>query len=311
MTWDKTPWFIGNGAEHSPEVARLVLFASTGGAEGIADSGDLKVLAQGSPGGSVRVMPGAALLVNRSAGGAQQSYGGRNPTEDVVAVAATGTGGGRSDLVIARVEDPQYSPWQAPGDPTSAQYIFTRVIQNVPAGTTDARALNLGYPAIALARIDIPAGTGAISQAMIKDVRKLARPRNSRHTLIQTPTAAKAFTTALVDHLTFGSVDIPTWATHMILRGDLAGIVLRTATSNAEMRVRLGAAFTQVTAATEEAGRRLSMLSAGEIFIVPEARGGVRDVAIQVRKSDGGTGAWSTDQFSTGVIDLQFVEKAE
>lgn len=311
MSWDRVPWFIGNGAEHSPELARLVLYASTGGAEGTIEAADLKVLPQAVAAGSVRISAGAALLLNRSAGGAQQTYGGRNPTEETVAISPTGSGGGRSDLVIARVEDPQYSPWQAPADPVTGQYIFTRVIENVPAATTSAEDLNLGYPAIALARIDIPASTSAITAAMIKDVRKIARPRRLRTTLVKLPTAVTAVGTAFADTLAFGNVDVPKWATQMILRGDVAGAVIRNATSNAEVRARLGTNYTQTTAATEEANRRVAFLAAGKMAVPSAIRGTAQPLAIQLRKSDGGDGTWQVDTFTTGVFDLEFLEEAE
>lgn len=307
--WEKTPWFVGGGAEHSPELARLVLFASTAGAEGVVTHDSLKVRALGTPGGGVRIRPGAALMLNRSSGGAQQTYAARNPAEHEVGIGATSSSG-RSDLVVARIEDPQYSPWPAPADVTTAQYVRTFVVTNVASSTTSAAQLNLGYPAIALARIDIPANTSSITDAMIKDVRRVAQSRRARRTLIATPTTSIAFPTTIGDVLAMGSVDVPEWATYMYLRGDLGGAVLRSATSNAEMRVRLGGEVTQTVAVTEEAGRRTNMLSAGRIYVAPHVRGGVRDVAIQARKSDTGTGAWSIDAYSTGVVDVEFVEEA-
>lgn len=309
--WDRTPWFVGGGAEHSPELARMVLFASTGGAEGIVTPSDLKVLAQSSPAGSVRVTPGAALLLNRHAGGGQQTYGARNPVEHVVSISPTAAGAGRSDLVIARVEDPQYAPWVAPADPLAAQYVFTRVIQNVPAGTVSAVGLNLGYPAIALARIDIPASTTAITAAMVKDVRRLAQPRQLREVRSLTPSAKAVLTTSFANTFNFGTVEVPAWATHMHLRGDVSGAVLTGATSNSEWRAGLsGIANTDAVATTSEQNRRITTFSSGTLAIPSANRGGTVNLVLQGRNSSS-TGEWAVDTFSTGAIDVQFIERAE
>jgi hypothetical protein len=168
---------VGGGAVHAPELGRQVAYQATHHSEGIIDIGDLKVTAQTVPGGSVRHAAGGATLLNRSPGGAGQSYVGYNPSEvNPIPITATGGGAGRSDLVIVRVKDPQYPPWPAPADRAVGPYIETVVLTGVPSATKTARELNLGYPAIALARIDIPAGTGTITNAMIKDLRKMAVP---------------------------------------------------------------------------------------------------------------------------------------
>ena len=80
MALDSTPWFVGGGAQHSPEVARSLAYASTNGAEGTCGISDLRVQAQSVPNGSVQVIPGAALLLNRYTGGVGQTYALRNAT---------------------------------------------------------------------------------------------------------------------------------------------------------------------------------------------------------------------------------------
>lgn len=95
----------------------------------------------------------------------------------MVAIAATGSAGGRSDLIVAQVEDPNMAgePWQTPTNPAVGPYIFTRVIPNVPAGTTSLRPLGYsGRSAIVLARVDLPASTGTVTASMITDLRELA-----------------------------------------------------------------------------------------------------------------------------------------
>lgn len=173
-----TPWAIGNGAEHQVEVARQQTFDATGGAEGVSRPGNLKVQPLSVPGTKVRVAPGGALLVNRYPGGDGQSYTVRNDAQVEVDVSATGSGGRRSDLVVARVLDPQYEG-QPPTDPDDFDYARVEVIQGVSSSTKTARDLNLNYPAIALARIDLPASTGTVQSSHITDLRELAQPRRS------------------------------------------------------------------------------------------------------------------------------------
>lgn len=222
MGWDSVPWFVGGGAQHSPEVARLLSYVAFGGAEGILGPGDLKVQALAVPGSSVRVAPGACAILSRALGGAYQAYAGRMPTEDTVAIAATGSAGGRSDLIVARIEDPNLSgePWGAPVDPAVGPYIFTRVIANVPATTTTVAELGLGYSAVALARVDIPASTATITDAMIVDLRKLARPRRERRLFTAVPAADDLLTSpafAQWPAVATWDVDVPAWATKAVL----------------------------------------------------------------------------------------------
>ena len=180
MAWESAPWMIGLGVEHSVEVARLLAHAGTGGAEGIVTPGDCKVQPLNTPGTKIRVAPGAVLLKNRYPGGQQQTYVGRNTTEHEVSVTATGSGGGRSDLVVARVLDPQYEG-QEPVDPNDFDYMRTEIIEDIPSSTKRFDELGLDYPAVALARIDLPASTGTVEAEHITDLRRMAQPRKERH----------------------------------------------------------------------------------------------------------------------------------
>lgn len=218
MAWDAVPWFVGGGAHHSPEVARLLAYAATGGAEGIVTPGDLKVQATLVPGGSVDIAPGDCLIRHRGQGGDSQTYAGRNHTRDNVTIAAT-SGTARSDLIVAQIEDPFIAgePWQEPSDVTAGPYIYTRVIPNVPPWT--ARLQDVagfeGRTAIALARVDVPANTGTITNDMITDLRKLAMPRSKRQMYVHSIATARDLTSTtsvkwLADTI---NIEIPEWAT--------------------------------------------------------------------------------------------------
>lgn len=170
---------------------------------------------------SVRVSTGACIINSRASGGGHQSYVGRNIGQDVIPISATGSSAGRSDLIVARVEDPFMAgeQWEDPSDVTRGPYIFTRVIPNVPANTTTAPS---GSSAIALARIDIPPNTGTINTGMIKDLRRLAQPRSATITVGGVPNSYTHYVGQTEQGDPFGMarvsdvnpfVDIPAWAT--------------------------------------------------------------------------------------------------
>jgi hypothetical protein len=199
-------------------VARLLAYAATGGAEGIITPGDLKVVATTVPGGTVDIAPGDCLIRHRGQGGDSQTYAARNHTRDNVSLASTG-GTSRSDLIVAQIEDPFIAgePWQTPADVTAGPYIYTRVIPNVPPWTTRVQEVTgfEGRTAITLARVDIPANTGTITNDMIVDLRELAMPRSKRQLYVHSIAAAKDLKSTtgvqwLSDEI---AVDIPHWAT--------------------------------------------------------------------------------------------------
>lgn len=221
---DPVPWLVGGGVEHSPEVVRQALYDSTGGAEGVSSVGGLKVLANSTPNGTVRVLPGGGILNNRYAGGAGQSYAVRNASQTSVPIKATGSASGRVDMVVIRVLDAQYEG-SAPPDPNTFQYTRLTVIEGVTAGVKSAKELGLSYPAIALAKVTIPKSTSTITAGMITDLREMAQPRRSevirahaavvsdRETLTATGADGEWFPNAGAKQ----DIPIPVWATRMII----------------------------------------------------------------------------------------------
>lgn len=182
MAHDGVPWFIGGGAEHSPEVCRMLGYVAFMGAEGVVGELDCRCLAMSTPTNKIRVMPGAYAIKDRGAGQKLQMYAGRVVSQDEVATTATDASGPRSDLVLIRVENPNEagSPWQVPASVTDGPYVFTRIIEGVPANTASVEDLGLGYSGIAIARIDLPASTSSVTQAMITDLRSIAKPGGQR-----------------------------------------------------------------------------------------------------------------------------------
>lgn len=319
MTFDPVPWFVGGGAQHSPEVARTFAYAATSGAQGVVGVGDLKVTALATPGSSVQVNPGAALIRSKAAGGSSQTYVGRNPSADTVAIAATGSGAGRSDLVVARVEDPFMAgePWQDPTDPTVGPYIFTRIISNVPASTTSVDGLNLGFSAIALARIDIPASTATITQAMITDLRKVALPRTEREVKVFLPGDGRVSNSAAWQQLcpfAGGPYSVPEWASTAVVVAHASGLEQVTGNYLGDLRVNLFGQVTQNTVMdlnwTGNPARYTFMVG-GRIAVPAQYRGTTIGAGALDAYRRSGPGVVESDSGTTVVLDITFQETAE
>lgn len=319
MSWDNVPWLVGGGAEHSPEVARALAYAATGGKEGVTTPEGLKVSALATPGSSVRVAPGVAAVLNRDTGGAQQTYILRNISDTNVAITATGSGSGRSDLVIARVEDPFNSgtPWATPTDPKVGPYVHARVIVGVAPGTTKVPP---GYGnAIALARIDIPVSTATITDAMITSVRTMPSPRRERDLTTFVGGAVQAATQTLNTWTTWPaqvtrSVEIPAWATRVSLVGSLGGVVLRNAGFVGYVRLKLGtlltpAAGVDLNAAAGGNPQRVNISVGGSIEIPANLRGTTQTLTAEVQRL-GETGALESYSYSLHTLDVEFEERA-
>jgi hypothetical protein len=177
MAFTGVPMMIGGGeALHSADLMRHLVSNFFYGVEGVIRAGDCQIKAQPAPDGSVRMVPGGVAVENRSLGGSRQAYFDYNDQDERIPIEATGSAGGRSDLIIARVEDPYAAgtQWQYPVDRKRGPYIFPRVIPNVDRRIFNVHQLDLGYSAITLARVDVPANTTAITQNMIVDLRSMA-----------------------------------------------------------------------------------------------------------------------------------------
>jgi hypothetical protein len=162
------------------EIGRLVAYMASAGTSGVVGPKDCHVVEFVTPGAGVRVRPGAVVVQSGYASAGQQAYVMRNPGDDVVTITPTGTGSGRSDLVCARVLDDQY-----PG--VGASSVESFVVEDVDPGTSSVDdAIAQGKTgldaATALARLDIPASTSVITQAMATDLRELVNPRQSIYT---------------------------------------------------------------------------------------------------------------------------------
>lgn len=327
MAFDPVPWAVGGGAEHSVNVARNDSFVGARGNEGIVGPTSWQVRELNVPGTSVRVSSGVGLILNRTAGYSSEMYTARSGEETQLAIAATGSGSGRSDLVVVRIEDPYLngSQWQVPVDPTVGPYVNPVVISGVPDTTTAVADLGLGYSAIALARIDIPASTGTITQSMITDLRQVANPRRNRelftYAMVEGETEQGITTIAAGEYfpnLARWDLRIPEWATEMHIVAQMVGARATADQVYGRLWVGIGdIGQTSPNALTTQEIRfdtpfgsgvtRQTFIAADNVSIPSSIRGQVRRFGIRARK-DGGDGNVTVDWGSAVTLDIEFRE---
>lgn len=305
---EMVPWFIGvEGVQHSAEVARMLPYMVAGDRSGVVAPGDLKVQPLSTPGAGVRVMPGGAILKNVFPGGGQQAYMARNPQATNLTVAATGSNAGRTDLVVARIDDPQYQG-QTPPDVNDYGYARLEVLQG------RSSAAGLSYPVVELATIVIPANTATITAGMIRDRRDLAQGRTQRFIEMSHPSSTTDITGSSYHTVGAINVPVPEWATVAKVKADLSGVpVLRGWVSGQFNGVFPG----QALEPTWVRGHAYSTSHAGSIsgftalqFAVPSAwQGTVQPFSFRVRReSDADNGLMRVDAGSTLSLDVTFEE---
>lgn len=315
MGWDPVPWFIEGGAQHSANIARKLAYAALGGQEGIIGATDLEVRATAVPGTNIRVYPGAGGIRNRASGIRDEMYLGTNLTEDLVAITATSASGPRSDMIIARVENPYPTgePWPDPTNPVVGPYIRTAVISNVGSGALVIPPAFAGYSAIPLARIDMPASTATVAQSYITDLRFMAPvQREHRQFVIQqagTDTASETVFT-LWPYALNQPVKVPLWATKASIHAVVAGARFGPGNVRGDIRSGLDTLKTQINVYDVSAttADRTDVHSGGNIDIPAALRGTTVNVYVEARKYtavDINTSLVS-DQFTTCILDIEF-----
>lgn len=322
---DLTPWASGDPARpHSAETARSVAYAATGGGDGVVLPDGCKVLPLATPGGSVRVMPGAVAAINRAANGAGQSFIGRVISEHVVAIPATGSTGGRTDLIAAIFRDPSSGNGGVEGGPgfevvaiPDASGTATR-LQQVPG-----YEFTSGY---ALARVVLPASTATVTAAMITDLRWLVQEK-TLPVWAQATSPGSTDTSAPRDALTHAGsstfirwpsaasfpVKVPPWATHAVIRATISSLVVKVGATNGRMRA---SAFGQQTPHVsydqnwDGGPYRVDKSFGGELPIAPQYRDTVQSINFDGNRSSG-AGYLDADAFTTSLLDITFLQRIE
>lgn len=323
---ENIPWSVGGGI-HSPALARMLAYQATSGAEGIAGIGDFLVKQQSVAAGSVTISAGGGIMVSRYPGARNESYMCRAGDSTTLAVPQNAGGSTRYDLVIARVDD-----WNMPGGQATPASLPTNeipaakfeLITNVAAATKTAKELGLNYPAIALARIAVPAATSAITQAMITDLREVAVPRRKRdlRTINLSPTRN--------DPLDFTgtsgevwpddaqwTVEVPEWASLVRVKTDWYSVARAGGTAS-DARVWVVVGYGRADKKQSQQGNlrgsntaaeRVSVGNADSLAIPSTMRGQSVLVLLQGYKSSAaGTPSFVCDGFSSVACDLEFLE---
>lgn len=327
--FDPGPYAV-DGSRIRAATLRAGLFSSTGGAEGVVQAADLKVRPLPTPGAGIAIDRGTALILNRSGNVTGETYAARAPLGSTVDGPAA-AGAARSHLVVVRIEDPEFSPWTLPQgtDPATYQYPKPIIVQNVAPGTTSAAQLNLGYSALALARLDIPANTSTITEGMIKDLRKVARPRRERRVSMWRPADGVKEIKGPPQGAGFQVfpsmselVPTPSWATQVKMIVNVGGLLQANGNITGGMKAEYGGngdayLSTDVSGIHWVSGgqvERTTIVIAGELALSAAYRGEDHYVRLSTQINNPTaplTGALQADEWTTVTVDLEFVEVPE
>ena len=309
MTLFQVP-LLTNGASHPAQAIRMMIRDLARGAEGITEGDDLKVTQLGTPGGSVQIADGSGVVRGR-VDAFQGSYAVCNTGSDTIAIAANGGGSTRYDLVVLRVEDPEY---EGTLDPEVDDINYFQVVSNV---SSTATAPADGRTCITLARIAIPAATATITDAMITDVRQVANPRRERTQQVQTPgtlsnlIGGTSGSYAYFDSSSGWAVAVPAWATTARIKVDVAGLRLATAAVFGNFRATFGASLSlqpTVIDDNQTSTRRIYHMAADTLTIPDAYRGTTQTLRAQFAGLAGNAGTASVDASTTLVADVEFFE---
>jgi hypothetical protein len=322
--FEPVAWSI-DGGRHPATLMRVLAYAAVSGGSGIITPTDCRVRQLTTAGGQVRIDTGAIAIRNMSANVKNQTYIANASTESRLDVQPTTTAK-RSDAVIVRLRDPDFSPWELPSgaDPATYQYTQPVIIQNVSATLERIEELNLGYSAELLARLDLPPGTSAITDAMIKNKRRMANPRN-KPDLLRIDLDGAANHDVSTDQWTNWpasamEIDIPEWATEMILRVSLEGIGAAVGAVGGQLRAVISpfnGAISVATKSTKFIERDLDSLAgyqvSDRIAIPASIRGTKKYIYPQGAKwtgNAGGSGVLRAGPATSVVYDYVFLETA-
>lgn len=323
MTWESVPWMI-DGGEHSAEVGRLLAYAASGGGEGVIGPGDCKVTASAVADGNVHISPGGVAVLNRFAGGGQQTYLARNVSDEVKALTPQGSSGERYDLVAVIIEDPEYPGQPAPVDIATGPYLRTAVYEDVPADTRLLSEVDPDQSGYALARVHFNASDATVSIADITDLRQLVAPRTKIVKKVFSPPGINALPAPAYGVSPPGAqwnIDVPDWATRVVMEATWSGVQFIDTSSGAG---NAGGYSKQVLGpiATQEVIWYVDAVGAAkpqtEVFIVaddiavPEAIRGTTQVgSVQLRKTAGAALTSQTTSTTTVIATFTFTETVE
>ncbi|MFI8792571.1 hypothetical protein [Streptomyces sp. NPDC055105] len=311
MALETTPIAV-TGGEHTAQQFRMMIRDLAQNNQGITSGDHLKVSALSTPGAGVQIGDGSATITGKVSS-VQGSYNVYNIGSDTKSIAATG-GTGRSDMLILRVMDQDYEGSRDPSDSA-----FFDIVSNVSSSATTVPS---GYSAIPLARIDIPASTATITNAMIKDLRQVTNPRKDRTLYPYYPAdplveiSGTSETWLTFPNLTMANIPIPTWAATAKIVFTVSSLRLATGNVWGNFRFMLGsieaAQYVGIDDNQGSAARRNTVMMVETIDLTTTTgaamRGTTQPFKSRMRTRSSNAGKIGVDATTTFSIDVEFTE---
>lgn len=318
MTFASAVWAVdGNSVDAA--YARMMLQAATMGAQGVVGHLDCIVQAtQPTPTAGVVITPGQ-VIVNGVEALYQGSYHGWNVGNDTTLTIGSTAGSPRSDMIVARVEDPTWSgsPW---GNPASGQILFPRVISGVSSSATVPPG---GQSCIPLARIDMPASVSTVQQSYITDLRNVAMPQvvGFEYTVAGPGTPNNWTTGASTVAWPPGAswqIVIPAYATRMALVWSANELLWTSGWCRANMWPVLGSSVTapllsfpqSMVSIQAAAGPYRHTIGGGGTVTIPLALRGTTQTLQFAQAKSGQTGVMTADEGSSVTVIGSFQQQA-
>jgi hypothetical protein len=320
MALETTPMAV-TGGEHTAQMFRMMIRDLARGNQGITEGSHLKVSALSTPGAGVQIGDGSAVIKGVISP-VQGHYSVYNIGSDTHPIAATG-GTPRSDMLVLRVVDPDYE-----GSLDPSLCAFFEIIANVSSSATQAPS---GYCAIPLARIDIPASTATITNAMIVDLRQVANPRVTRHLkafyasapLVEISGTSEDWKThpplpSATPPGEMWEIPIPAWAAEAKVVFSVDGLRLVDGNVFGGFRFMLGSKeagqFVGIDDNQGTAPRRIPVRMAETISLTDTAgaamRGTTQSFYSRMRTRAANAGKIGVDDTTTFIVDIEFTEGA-
>jgi len=322
MTLVGAAWAI-DGALMSASLARGQAYTANPN-QGIVSPGDLKVAQLDTPGVGVQISAGSGSILNRYQAVPNETYGVSNPSVHIVSSGEMpGSNPSAQSYILAIVVgDPEFSqvghPFMGTDDPPvgeEATFDYVRAVL-VPVAGGSTTISGAAYPNLPLARIDIPASTTTITNAMIHDLRKVARPMTDRTTKraigpgsLQTLTAADPG--VVFPSTATWSVDVPSWATHVDIIANLEGVRMEGSPNSftGVSLVRLGTVDIANLNINEDLDVYRGLTIGGEAAIPSAMRGTSQTLSMRAYRT-AGTGNMQVSSTATAFVQVVFSSRA-
>lgn len=320
MTLNKAALAI-DGALTNAALARVGTFATSSGTEGVVQATDLKVSVSGNV---FSLAGGAALVLNRYQTAPNQMYVVANdgPHSIGAGLMPPSSPSQQTYIVAVAVGDKEFSqaghPFMAATDPPVGQESTFEYVR--PIVVLESAFNSRNYPAVPLARAVIPANTVTFTNAMLTDIRALARPRTDlRMAHVAGPASDNNLnggggtpgTYEKFPNVTVITTVVPPWAKKAKIIGFIEGLKLTKAgTGKIRAYVEGQSTPSAVTNLDENTGTtvRRSYSFGGEIDVSAYA-GTTKSFSVEATPNDTASkGAWVADNKTSVGMQVYFEE---